>query len=44
MAPPSTISLPITGLSWGTQPERFVPRDEYDGVLFIDTAHVPNYR
>ncbi len=33
----------ITGLSWGTNPEQFVPRDEYDGVLFIDAAHVPNY-
>jgi erythromycin esterase len=35
---------PISGLSWGTQPEVFVPRDEYDGVLFIDTVHIPNYR
>lgn len=35
---------PITGLSWGTRPERFVPRDEYDGVLFIDTVHIPHYR
>ena len=35
---------PITGLSWGTQPERFVPRDEYDGILFIDTVHPPMYR
>jgi erythromycin esterase len=34
----------ITGLSWGRQPEVFVPRDEYDGVLFIDTVHIPNYR
>jgi len=34
----------ITGLSWGTQPEQFVPRDEYDGVLFIDTVHGPRYR
>jgi erythromycin esterase len=34
----------ITGLSWGRQPEPFVPRDEYDGVLFIDTVHIPNYR
>ena len=38
------IFTPITGLSWGTNPERFIPRDEYDGVLFIDTVHVPNYR
>lgn len=35
---------PIVSLSWGTQLERIVPRDEYDGVLFIDTVHVPNYR
>jgi erythromycin esterase len=35
---------PITGLSWGTNRERFVPRDEYDGVLFIDMVHIPNYR
>jgi len=34
----------IDGLSWGTQVERFVPRDEYDGLLFIDTVHPPNYR
>jgi erythromycin esterase len=38
------IFTPITGLSWGTNPERFIPRDEYDGVLFIDTVHVPNYK
>ena len=38
------IWTPIMGLSWGTQLERFVPRDEYDGVLFIDTVHPPNYR
>ncbi len=35
---------PITGRSWGTVPERFVPRDEYDGMLFIDTVHPPRYR
>jgi erythromycin esterase len=35
---------PVSGLSWGTTPERFVPRDEYDGVLFVDTVHLPNYR
>lgn len=34
----------ITGLSWGRTEERFVPRDEYDGVLFVDKVHVPNYR
>lgn len=35
---------PITGLSWGLNAERFVPRDEYDGVLFVDTVHPPIYR
>jgi hypothetical protein len=34
---------PITALYWGMNAERFVPRNEYDGVLFIDTAHVPRY-
>lgn len=33
----------ISGLSWGLNPEQFVPRDEYDGILFIDTVHVPVY-
>jgi erythromycin esterase len=34
---------PISGLAWGQNPELFVPRDEYDGILFIDTVHVPVY-
>jgi len=34
----------LTGLSWGRTVELFVPRDEYDGVLFIDKVHVPTYR
>jgi erythromycin esterase len=34
---------PISGLSWGLNPELFVPRDEYDGILFVDTVHVPVY-
>jgi len=34
----------LTGLSWGKTVELFVPRDEYDGVLFIDKVHVPTYR
>jgi erythromycin esterase len=33
----------ITGMDWGTQPLAMVPRDEYDGVLFIDTTHPPHY-
>lgn len=35
---------PIIGLSWGMTPERFVPRNEYDAVLFIDLVHPPRYR
>ncbi len=35
---------PIRSLSWGTSPETIVPRDEYDGVLFIDTVHLSHYR
>lgn len=34
----------LNGFSWGTEIERFVPRDEYDGVLFIDKVHAPTYR
>lgn len=33
----------ITGMDWGTQPLAMVPRDEYDGVLFVDTTHPPHY-
>jgi erythromycin esterase len=33
----------ITAMTWGTQPEQMVPRNEYDGVLFIDTTHPPQY-
>jgi erythromycin esterase len=33
----------IMSMSWGTQTEFIVPRDEYDGVLFIDTTHPPQY-
>jgi erythromycin esterase len=35
---------PITAMSWGTTVETIVPRDEYDGVLFIDRVHAPRYR
>ncbi|MEO5818481.1 MAG: erythromycin esterase family protein [Gemmatimonadaceae bacterium] len=34
----------VNALEWGRQPDRFIPRDEYDGVLFIDTVHPPRYR
>ena len=32
-----------SAMSWGTTIESMIPRDEYDGVLFIDTTHPPNY-
>jgi erythromycin esterase len=35
---------PINAFSWGTTPERLILRNEYDGVLFIDTVHLPVYR
>ena len=28
---------------WGTYYLRFVPRDQFDGILFIDTVNPPNY-
>jgi erythromycin esterase len=28
---------------WGTQPTAFIPRDEYDGLLFIDRTWPPAY-
>ena len=33
----------IPTMSWGNQPDPLVPRDEYDGILFIDTSHPPTY-
>lgn len=33
----------ITAMLNGSQRETMVPRDEYDGILFIDTAHPPQY-
>jgi erythromycin esterase len=33
----------IPSMSWGTQNDPLVPRDEYDGLLFIDTVHPPTY-
>ena len=29
--------------TWGTNPELFVPRDEYDGILFVDMTWPPEY-
>jgi erythromycin esterase len=34
----------VNALEWGRGLDRLVPRNEYDGVLFIDTAHPPHYR
>lgn len=28
---------------WGVNPFRMIPRDQYDGVLFIDTVRAPSY-
>jgi len=39
----SWIFQTIPTMSWGTQPDPLVPRDEYDGILFIDTTHPPVY-
>jgi erythromycin esterase len=33
----------ITAKSWGVNPDRIVPRREYDGILFIDTTWPPRY-
>jgi erythromycin esterase len=30
-------------LDWGTWEERFIPRSQYDGILFIDEVHIPDY-
>jgi len=34
---------PIIAKEWGTMPELIVPREEYDGILFIDTTWPPQY-
>jgi erythromycin esterase len=28
---------------WGYQPLSFIPRDQYDGILLVDTVHPPGY-
>jgi erythromycin esterase len=33
----------IPTMTWGTGLDPLVPRDEYDGILFIDTVHPPTY-
>ncbi|SEM80457.1 erythromycin esterase family protein [Lihuaxuella thermophila] len=30
-------------LDWGLWDERIVPREQYDGILFIDEVHLPQY-
>lgn len=39
----SWIFQKIPTMSWGTQLDPLVLRDEYDGILFIDTSHPPTY-
>jgi len=34
---------PIPAKEWGTQEVRFVPRAQFDGILFIDTVNPPQY-
>ena len=33
----------LVAKEWGTQPTQFIPRDEYDGLLFIDRTWPPAY-
>jgi erythromycin esterase len=33
----------IPAKEWGTAPQMIVPREEYDGILFIDTTWPPQY-
>lgn len=37
------MSRPISARQWGTTPETIVPREEYDGILFVDTTWPPQY-
>lgn len=39
----SWIFQKIPTMSWGTQLDPLVLRDEYDGILFIDSSHPPTY-
>ncbi|CAH0120463.1 hypothetical protein PAE9249_02982 [Paenibacillus sp. CECT 9249] len=34
---------PRKSLYWGMLEETFVPRNQYDGIIWIDTAHLPDY-
>lgn len=35
---------PIPAKEWGTIDLRFIPRDQFDGILFIDSVDPPAYR
>ena len=37
------MSQPFTVRDWGNVPLTLVPRDQYDGVLVLDTVHPPQY-
>lgn len=39
----SWVFEPTTQRDWGTNPFSMVPRDQYDGVLFIDRVKAPSY-
>ena len=34
---------PTSQRDWGVNPFRMIPRNQYDGVLFIDTVRAPSY-
>ncbi|WP_372007577.1 erythromycin esterase family protein [Paenibacillus chitinolyticus] len=34
---------PRLSLDWGLMQESFIPRDQFDGLLLIDTVHAPSY-
>ena len=37
------IFQPVVAKEWGQFPYRMVPRDQYDGILFVDSTSVPRY-
>ncbi|TCS96598.1 erythromycin esterase family protein [Hazenella coriacea] len=39
----SWMYTPRLALDWGFMEEELLPRDQYDGILFIDETHLPNY-
>ncbi len=40
----SWMRMPIENKGWGTSPMQSVLKDQYDGILFIDTVNPPQYR